>query len=180
MEQVNSYRKVDWKRGLLDRLSALSRNTAFSTAFVDDDCPVGIHLAVFVEPYLSLLLQGKKTIESRFSVNKHAPFKQVQRGDVLILKRTAGPICGMCRIADAWFYKINSENWTEIERYSTALCMDDSAFWDQKKAASFATLMQIEDVCLLEEFEIGKDDPRSWVVVKPTPNRQQGTLPWSP
>jgi len=65
----------------------------------------GIHLAVLVEPYLSLILDGKKTIESRFSINRHAPFEQVQRGDVLILKRSSGPIEGLCTVSDAWFYR---------------------------------------------------------------------------
>jgi hypothetical protein len=32
-----------------------------------------IHLAVFVEPYLSFLLDGTKTIESRFAMRRSIP-----------------------------------------------------------------------------------------------------------
>jgi hypothetical protein len=180
MEQLKSHDKVDWKRTLLDRLSILCGNTPFAHAFERSDVSVGIHLAVFIEPYLTFLLQGKKTVESRFSINKHAPFGQVQAGDILILKRSSGPVCGLCKIASVWFYRLDAKTWPEIERFSEALCMDGSAFWEKKRAASFATLMQIENVHALEEFDIGKEDPRSWVVVRRTQPLDQGALEWSP
>ena len=35
-----------------------------------------LHLGIFTEPYLTYMLDGKKTIESRFSKNKIAPYNQ--------------------------------------------------------------------------------------------------------
>jgi hypothetical protein len=40
----------------------------------DADSAMAVHLAVFVEPYLQLILEGKKSIESRFSANHCAPY----------------------------------------------------------------------------------------------------------
>jgi hypothetical protein len=180
MERLNSRNKADWKGALLDRLSDSCRNTPFAPAFTRSDSPVGIHLAIFVEPYLGFLLQGKKTIESRFSVNRHAPFEQVERGDILVLKKTSGPVCGLCRVGNVWFYRLDASTWPEIERFAEALCMDGSAFWEKKKAASFATLMQVDNVHRLEEFDIDKEDPRSWVVVRPTSSSEQKRLVWCP
>jgi hypothetical protein len=57
-----------------------------------------LHLAVFIEPYLSFIFEGTKTIESRFNMRKQAPFGQVSAGDVLLLKRSGGPVCGVCLI----------------------------------------------------------------------------------
>lgn len=165
----------NWKRALIDRLSALCRNTPFAQA-LERENTVGVHLAVFVEPYLTFLLQGKKTIESRFSVYKHAPFGQVQNGDILVLKKASGPVCGVCRVAHVWFYRLDPSTWSEIEQYAEGLCMDGSAFWKKKKSASFATLMQVEEVQRLEEFDIDKVDPRSWVVIRRTPPEGQGIL----
>jgi hypothetical protein len=165
----------NWKRNLIAHLSEVGRHTSLAQA-LQSGSRVGLHLAVFVEPYLSFLLQGKKTIESRFSVNKHAPFGQVQSGDVLVLKRSSGPVCGVCRVADVWFYHLDPRTWIEIEQYAEGLCMDGSAFWEKKKAASFATLMRVEQVQPVKEFDIDKDDPRSWVVVRRTPAEGQGTL----
>ena len=166
---------TSWKHALIDRLARVCRDTPIAQALNDDDT-VGIHLAVFVEPYLTFLLQGKKTIESRFSVNKHAPFEQVQEGDIIVLKKSSGPVCGVCRVAHVWFYRLDPNTWPEIQRHAEKLCMDDSAFWEKKKAASFATLMQVEDVRRIEEFDIDKLDPRSWVVVRKTSPEGQGRL----
>jgi hypothetical protein len=164
-----------WKLALLDRLRMACLDTPFADS-LNGHHAVGVHLAVFVEPYLSFLLHGQKTVESRFSINKHAPYEQVGNGDILVLKKSSGPVCGLCRITNVWFYRLDASSWLEIERYAQALCMDGSVFWQKKRGASFATLMQVDAVRRLEEFDIDKDDPRSWVVVRPTPASGQGTL----
>jgi hypothetical protein len=168
----NLLENVEWKSDLLDSLRAVCLRSPYRDAFSqpEDRAPrCGIHLAVLVEPYLSLILQGKKTIESRFSLNRHAPFEQVQRGDVIILKKSSGPVQGICRVADAWFYHLDPDTWPEIERYASALCMDDSPFWKQKRGASYASLMRIEEIVRVPNFEIDKLDPRGWVVLRPGP-----------
>ncbi len=58
---------------------------------------IGIHLAIFSEPYMSLVLSGEKTIESRFSRNRCAPYGEIGDGDIILLKEVAGPICGLVR-----------------------------------------------------------------------------------
>lgn len=50
----------------------------------------GIHLAIMIEPFLGYILNGKKTIESRFSKNLIAPHRRIVPGDLVLLK--AGPI----------------------------------------------------------------------------------------
>jgi ASC-1-like (ASCH) protein len=50
---------------------------------------------VFIEPYLQFILDGQKTVESRFSANRSAPYQQVGKGDVVLLKRTGGPVMGV-------------------------------------------------------------------------------------
>jgi len=51
-----------------------------------------LHLAVMVEPFLSYMLEGRKTIESRFSVKRTAPFNRIHPGDVILLKKAGGPV----------------------------------------------------------------------------------------
>jgi hypothetical protein len=170
--------KIDWKRALLRRLAKSCVEDPFARAFEDGEGSAGIHLAVFVEPYLTYILEGKKTVESRFSITRQPPFGQVRAGDILVLKKTGGPVCGLCRVANVWCYRLDPRTWPEIERFSAALCMDGSDFWKKKKGASFATLMQVEDVRSLQEFKISKEDPRSWVVVRRSDQAGQRSLPW--
>jgi ASC-1-like (ASCH) protein len=54
-----------------------------------------LHLAILNEPYLEYILQGKKTIESRFSLTRVPPYKQVSKGDIVFLKQYGDPIVGL-------------------------------------------------------------------------------------
>lgn len=175
--QMSRIDKHDWKNALLHTLSRACQKSTFRKDLNSRDAAIGIHLAVFTEPYLTYVLEGKKTVESRFGVTRQPPFERVNPGDILILKRSSGPVCGICRIGRVWFYHLDSKTWPEIERFSEALCMDGSEFWKKRKAASYATLMQIKDVHCIEEIKIAKLDPRAWVVVNGTPPRQ-GILNW--
>jgi hypothetical protein len=47
----------------------------------------GTHLAVMTGPYLDRLLDGTKTIESRFTRHRIAPFGQVHSGDVCMCRK---------------------------------------------------------------------------------------------
>ncbi len=160
---------VWWPNVLLAQLKGEVAGTVLSgllEGILAETLENSIHLAVFIEPYLSFVLEGKKTIDSRFSVHRHAPFEQVRKGDLLVLKQSSGPICGVCRVSHAWYYRLDPTTWSEIERYASALCMDDSAFWAKKREASFATLIRLEDVIRIPEIAINKVDPRGWVVLK--------------
>lgn len=163
-----------WIDSLLEHLRQEIAGTSLSSTFhgiLTNTLTNRIHLAVFVEPYLKFVLEGKKTVESRFSVYRHPPYEQVEPGDLLILKKSSGPICGVCRVSNVWYYRLDPSSWAEIEQHAAALCMDQSPFWARKRSASFATLMRLDTVVSIPEMPIDKVDPRSWVVLK-DPGRQ--------
>ena len=61
--------------------------------------PVSLHLAVLVQPYLDFILDGQKTIESRFSIRPIPPYRRVESGDIVLLKASGGPIVGAFFVA---------------------------------------------------------------------------------
>jgi hypothetical protein len=127
----------------------------------------GLHLAVFVEPYLQYIFEGKKTVESRFGVHRCPPFGYVREGDVLLLKKSGGPITGVCSVGQVWFYRLDVHSWRKIKQeFSSSLCAQDPEFWNQRRAASYATLMLIKDVRPITPFEISKKDRRGWVTLR--------------
>jgi ASC-1-like (ASCH) protein len=137
-------------------------------SIADGMSSVGIHLAIFVEPYLSYILNGKKTVESRFGVQRRAPYGQVAKGDIIFLKRSGGPIMGLCKVSSVWFYKLNPQTWKKLRtEYTTSLCAQDPQFWEQRANASFATLMQIVSVKKIQPVHFPKNDRRGWVVFRP-------------
>ena len=134
----------------------------------DSELPsCGIHLAVFVEPFLGYVLDGSKTVESRFSVNRCAPFGKVNQGDVMLLKRAGGPVVGIARVRTVWSYHLDETSWGVIrERFTKALRAQDPVFWDRRREASYATLMLLDHVLALKPVEWEKRDRRGWVVVR--------------
>lgn len=131
------------------------------------DARVGLHLAVFVEPYLRLILRGRKTIESRFSVKSLAPYRKVEIGDVLLLKRAGGPVTGACRVADVWFYGLEANSWSAIRKdFADAMCVSDTEFWRKRESARYGTLMRIDEVRTMPSLFLNKRDRRGWVILK--------------
>lgn len=126
----------------------------------------GIHIAILVEPYLQFILDGTKTVESRFSRNGCAPFERVSAGDVLLLKRQSGPIVGACSVSDVWNYRLTPSTLEDIRlRFGSAI-RPQQGFWEDQADAGFATLMRVRDVRPLPKADIPKRDRRGWVVLR--------------
>ncbi|OAI51261.1 hypothetical protein AYO44_05010 [Planctomycetaceae bacterium SCGC AG-212-F19] len=127
----------------------------------------GVHLAVFVEPFLGYVLDGSKTVESRFSINRCAPFGKVSPGDVVLLKRAGGPVVGIARVRTVWSYELDESSWAVIrKRFAKALRAQAPEFWERRRGATYATLMLIDQVLALEPVKWEKRDRRGWVVVR--------------
>ena len=164
----------NWRSLLTNALLPATQHDSFWNEYLDqfilqEETPHSIHLAIFVEPYLQFILEGLKTVESRFSIRRCAPYNCVDRGDMILLKRAGGPIVGLCHVASAWFYKLEKNSWREIKQtYAAELCAQDPEFWRERQGASYATLMRIGRVLPIEPIVIEKRDRRGWVVLHST------------
>jgi hypothetical protein len=126
-----------------------------------------VHLAIFIEPFLRYVLEGRKTIESRFSQRPIAPYKAVEPGDVILLKQSGGPVVAICRAVHVWDHQLTPASWRAIREQAEALCATDPLFWEQRKEAKYATLIKIEDVRKLSvPLPVVKRDRRGWVVLQ--------------
>jgi len=156
----------DWQAHLRRELSAAIETAGFPSYVWGDAPSYTLHLAVFVEPYLEWILRGRKTIESRFSMRRVPPYRVVAPGDLLVLKRSAGSIVGVCRVAHVELFELDASIQKEIRtRYSVPLCAENAAFWETRSRFRYATLMHLSDVRRLSPFACGKQDRRGWVVL---------------
>ena len=137
--------------------------------------PFAVHLAILLEPYLQYILEGSKTVESRFSKHRIAPYKIVEPGDVVLLKRAASKgVSGICVVRRVWFYQLDPQSWAHIRKaFTSGLRADNPSFWDDRRCTRFATLMRIGQVHPLPYVKVPKRDRRGWVVLK---SRQQPLL----
>jgi len=124
-----------------------------------------LHLAIFREPYLSFVMEGRKTVETRFAKRRCPPFERVTKGDVVILKRAGGDVTGICLVERAWFYHIDAHSLVAIrEKFGPAICAVDDSFWTDRNQAVVATILLITNVTPIRKVAIGKRDRRGWVV----------------
>jgi len=126
-----------------------------------------VHLAVLVEPFMSYVLDGKKTIESRFGTRQVAPFRRTEVGDVLLLKEASGPVTGICEVTEGWFFDLAVVPIAQVRgQFAQAICADGDEFWRLREAASYATLLRLGAVRGLSGLACPKRDRRGWVVLR--------------
>jgi predicted transcriptional regulator len=128
------------------------------------------HLAIFNPPFLDLILEGKKTIESRFSKVRCAPFGAVSEGDVVFMKESGGLVVGEFTIAQViTFSNLEKVSLKELaKKYSEELCSDiDKNFWKKRENARYATFLHVSKTVRYEKpFSFPKKDRRGWVIIK--------------
>lgn len=131
-----------------------------------EDLTINVHLAIMLEPFLTYILKGSKTIESRFAKNAIAPYESVSVGDLVLLK--AGPVVGSFRASSTYFTTLDEKSGLAKLRleYGRAICATDDAFWNARADKRYATLIGIEEVRRLPPVPVPKRDMRGWVVVR--------------
>ena len=134
------------------------------------------HLAILTPGWIDLILDGKKTIESRFTKVKCAPYGKVNTGDVVYLKESGGPVKGQFaaaevetfhfwRLHDIWsiFYKYRSQifAWDYPEEVAS-YCLPHK--W---MVSQYATLIHIADVIAYEHpFPYRQKGRSAWLLLK--------------
>lgn len=146
-------------RGLEDHASP-----ARLLGLLDPTSSSALHVAVMHEPYLGLVLDGRKTIESRFSINRICPFGAVEPGDVLALKAQSGPVVGLVTVEHAAFYELDPDTWHALRRdFAAPLCAADDDFWNQRAHARYASLLRVCAPVRVAPVAVNKTDRRGWV-----------------
>ncbi len=125
-----------------------------------------IHVAILKRPYIRLILEGKKTVESRLTRTAQPPYRAIESGDRIFIKASAGPF-----MATAIAGKVEQHDGLEPNdilrlrmRHNLAVCGDDS-YWDLKQSSRFAVFVGLTQV---EPIEVGPAYPKSmraWHVV---------------
>jgi hypothetical protein len=129
---------------------------------------------VFVEPFLSAVLDGRKTMESRFTVTRQAPWGCVEPDDIILLKQSGGPVVGLAIAGEAQSLVLSPSTVRKLRhQFAKLLCAEDDEFWASRETKNYATLIEIRDVIGIPDVRIEKRDRRGWV----TYSRQMGSRP---
>lgn len=124
-----------------------------------------IHLAIVNEPFLTYIKNGSKTIESRFTKNKIAPYNQIKEDDIVCMKAAGKLVDSVFIVGNSNFYENNPNVLNEIKsKFSKQICAFDETFWETRKEKRFISLIGIKRVIILKSpFNVPKKDKRAWV-----------------
>lgn len=124
-----------------------------------------VHLAILQQPYLDLINDGTKTIESRFNTKRAAPFGKVAVGDLVLLKGSGRPITNYFFAASVNSFALSEGVIDEVRRqYGPGICaQNEEEFWQEKASSSFCTLVGVGERGTVPDFRVVKKDQRGWV-----------------
>lgn len=124
-----------------------------------------LHLAILQPPYLDLIVDGTKTIESRFNTKRAAPFGKVAVGDLVLLKETGKPVTNYFFAGSALSLDLNEVPIGYVrEQYGAAIqAQNEDAFWLAREASRYATLIGVGERGSIKPFTVVKRDQRGWV-----------------
>ena len=129
------------------------------------------HLAILSHGWIELILDGKKTIESRFTKVRCAPFGKVHKGDVVYLKESSGLVKGMFTVAKVeTFEGLDQSDILELyQRYGKAIFYQSfTPYFPPYKwlDSKYATLIHVSDPIAFENpFTYRQKGRSAWLVL---------------
>jgi ASC-1-like (ASCH) protein len=129
------------------------------------------HIAIMREPYLTRVLAGQKTIESRFLRVRSLPYDRVSAGDQIGLKRVGGPISAVAPVTAVRQYAdLTPERIAALVAQFGADLRLDPDFIARIRDRRYAVLIWLGAVRPLPTpIQYAKRDRRGWVTLEHIP-----------
>ena len=125
------------------------------------------HIAILRQPFFNMVLSGEKTIESRWSMHKVAPYGKVNIGDEILLKETGKNVTATAKVKDVKYYELTPEMVEEIRiKYGKQIGTDKFEDWKDTLQKKYCTLIWLEDVKHISPIKVQKSNGAGWIVIK--------------
>ena len=125
------------------------------------------HIAILRQPFFNMVISGEKTIESRWSMHKVAPYGKVGVGDEILLKETGKNVTATAKVKDVKYYELTPEMVEEIRiKYGKQIGTDNFEDWKDTLQKKYCTLIWLEDVKHISPIKVQKSNGAGWIVVK--------------
>jgi len=108
---------------------------------------MGIHVAILLRPYIQMILEGRKTVESRLTRTSRVPYKAIEPGERIWFKASAGPFMCQAVARDVTFYEDLSPRLIErlMREWNNRVC-GEPTYWHMKRNSRYATFITLDDV----------------------------------
>lgn len=124
------------------------------------------HIAIMRQPLFDMVLNKQKTIESRWSQNKIAPYGKIKVGDEILFKETGKDVIATTIVKDVKFYELTPEIADNIKlKYGKEICTDKFDNWETYRNKKYCTLIWLDDIKTIEPLKVKKSNGAGWLIV---------------
>ncbi len=126
------------------------------------------HLAIFKKGLGEMILNGEKTIESRFSKTRMAPFEVVSVGDQVYIKVSGREIIGQFSVKKVISFEgLDEGDLAQIKQFYGQDIAADEGFWQRHQNAKYGTLIFVgaTNRFITSPIRVPKKDQRAWMVL---------------
>lgn len=125
------------------------------------------HLAILHEPFASAIFSWRKTIESRFTKNRIAPYNKIKSWDKVLIKIASWPVTWEFVAWKVLFFDLEGTCIKAIKSFSKELASDlDPSFWESRKDKRYVTLIETLNVQKYDyPYKIDKKDRSAWKII---------------
>ncbi len=125
------------------------------------------HIAILKQPFFDMVLSGEKTIESRWSMVKVAPYKKVSVGDKILLKETGKDVTAIANVKKVQFYELTPEIVEDIRiKYRKQIGTDKFEDWKSTLQKKYCTLIWLDEVTPVAPIKVKRSNGAGWIVLK--------------
>ncbi len=129
------------------------------------------HLVILRQGYLEAILEGRKTIESRFTMNRRAYWGRILYGDRLFIKQSSGPVCATAKVTKVHYYEdLTAEKVERLKGQYNRQILGEDDYWQSKSSCRYGVLVWLSEVKSIKPIWINKRDWRAWVVLSEKEN----------
>ena len=125
------------------------------------------HIAILKQPFFDMVLSGEKTIESRWSMVKVAPYKKVSVVDKILLKETGKDVTATANVKKVQFYELTPEIVEDIRiKYGKQIGTDKFEDWKSTLQKKYCTLIWLDEVTPVAPIKVKRSNGAGWIVLK--------------
>ena len=129
------------------------------------------HLVILKTEYIEAILEGRKTIESRFTKTRREFFGRVSPGDKLFLKVSSGPVCATAKVTKVkWYENLTLKQIRQLKGKHNKQILGADEYWQNKSDCRYGVLVWLGEVKRIKPVWIDKRDWRAWVVLSEKEN----------
>lgn len=130
---------------------------------------MSLHVAILLPKYLTEILDGSKTVESRLMKNSQPPLGCVKQGDRIYFKQSAGPFRATAVAANVEeYHDLTVESLRGLCTKYNPKVRGEANYWQAKREsryAVFVTLREVEPIDVGPEFR--GSSWKAWFVLDP-------------